>query len=187
MLIDPHPEGSQPSNQTEIISMIFGVTDISNLHLFRKIKEVSGVMNRLLGEHRADHHVTAARMRILLHLMVQAHQTQEGGVFPSTLSRHLGVSRNTVSALLKGLEEQGLVERHIHTDDRRQILIRLTPAGQTLITEQGPIFGAFVCGLFESLTQPERTQVIALLDKVIASMYKRAEELGLQPYEPVTE
>jgi DNA-binding MarR family transcriptional regulator len=101
------------------------------------------------------------------------------GLLPSELSRFLGVSRNTVSALLNGLEEQGLIERHLHPTDRRQFLIRITPGGHDLVCARAPEFGAFVASMFEVLSLEERATLLALLDKLYESLRDQAAAMGL--------
>ncbi len=51
----------------------------------------------------------------------------------SELTKKLGVSRMTVSRMVRGLEKQGYVERRPSPFDRRGIVVRLTPAGRALM------------------------------------------------------
>jgi DNA-binding MarR family transcriptional regulator len=98
---------------------------------------------------------------------------------PSELSAALGVSRNTVSALLNGLEEQGLIERHLHPTDRRQFLVRITPAGCDLVRTRAPQFAAFIASLLDDLSPDERHTLFVLLDKLYSRMLERAVEAGI--------
>lgn len=54
-------------------------------------------------------------------------------VMPSEISRHLGVSSASTTALLDRLERAGLLERVGHPTDRRSILIAPTPAAFSTI------------------------------------------------------
>jgi DNA-binding MarR family transcriptional regulator len=69
---------------------------------------------------------------------------REGVNAPSRLAEHLEVQPSQVSHLLASLEEAGLVERHLDPEDRRRVLLRLTPKG-----ERGPkaAQGGLACGL----------------------------------------
>jgi len=161
------------------MAAILNTEDMRVLELFHRLKVVSHLLNHLVGEHRKDIRLSHARMRLLIRLAVSDRLGNDQGLPPSELSRFLGVSRNTVSALLNGLEEQRLIERHLHPTDRRQFLIRITPAGHDLVCARAPEFGAFVASLFEVLSPEERATLLALLDKLYESMLDRAAAMGL--------
>ncbi|MFN3180114.1 MAG: MarR family winged helix-turn-helix transcriptional regulator [Thermus sp.] len=56
-----------------------------------------------------------------------------GGVdLPSRLAEHLEVLPSQVSHLLASLEEAGLLTRHPNPQDRRRVLLRLTPQGEAV-------------------------------------------------------
>jgi len=162
-----------------IMADIFSTEDMSKLELFRKLKAVSHLLSHLAGEYRKDVKLSQARMRLLIWLAVSDRMGNERGLLPSELSRFLGVSRNTVSALLNGLEEQGLIERHLHPTDRRRLIIRITPGGHDLVCARAPEFGAFVASLFEALSPEERATLLALLDKLFKGLLDRAAAMGL--------
>jgi DNA-binding MarR family transcriptional regulator len=52
-------------------------------------------------------------------------------------AQRLGVDRTTMVALLDGLEDKGLVERHPHADDRRKNVVELTVAGRGTLRDAG--------------------------------------------------
>lgn len=56
----------------------------------------------------------------------------EGVQLPSRLAEQLEVLPSQVSHLLASLEETGLLERHPDPQDRRRVLLRLTPKGEAL-------------------------------------------------------
>lgn len=56
----------------------------------------------------------------------------EGVQLPSRLAEQLEVLPSQVSHLLASLEEAGLLERHPDPQDRRRVLLRLTPKGEAL-------------------------------------------------------
>ena len=57
---------------------------------------------------------------------------------PTHLSRCQSVSKNTISSLIGGLEEQGLVERELDRDDKRVFRIHLTDAGRQAVRRPRP-------------------------------------------------
>lgn len=54
----------------------------------------------------------------------------EGNVIPSEISNEIGISTARVAATLNSLESKGLISRSIDVNDRRRILVELTPRGK---------------------------------------------------------
>lgn len=181
-MINTSPEHcTQWSEIEKIMSDIFDVDDMSGFDLFRRFKLIDGLAHYLLGEYRKeDVQISQARMRLLIWLTAHKRMGQASGLTPSKLSQHLGVSRNTVSALLNGLEEQGLIERQLSPTDRRQFQIHITPDGIDLVETRAPQFAAFVAGLFKDLSPAERKTLMQLLGKLIDSMLKQAATMELR-------
>lgn len=176
----PRPAHAYPSSaETQhILFGIFGVEDLENLNLFRQITGIAHLVSYLKGRYRKDDPLSAARMRLLIRLAADLEMGHTAGLSPSQLSEFLCVGRNTVSALLNGLEEQAFIERHLHPTDRRQFLIRITPAGQEMVHTRAPLFAAFVADLFSVFSVEERANLLALLDKLFDSLYEKAAALG---------
>jgi len=60
-----------------------------------------------------------------------------------------GISKGTLTGVVKTLEARGLVARSAHPSDRRLVLLRLTPEGQALMERLFPAFNdeeTFVLG-----------------------------------------
>jgi DNA-binding MarR family transcriptional regulator len=151
-----------PQEVQQAMAELFGSENTEQMELFRRLKAVAHVLNHLSGDHRKDGHLSSARIRLLIRLKIDP-----DGLEPSELSRFLGVSRNTVSALLNGLEEQGLIERRLHPSDRRRLLIQITPAGEEMVETRVPKFGGFVATLFDPLSANEQHLLRGLLDKLL--------------------
>ena len=64
----------------------------------------------------------------------------------------LAMDRTTLTANLKPLEHRGLVERAADIRDRRARLLRLTPAGRTVLAEAAPIWRQTHAGLEAALS-----------------------------------
>ena len=92
------------------------------------------------------------------------------GVTPTHLSRIRNVSKNTISALLRGLEEQGLIERALDPEDRRGFRIRLTEAGRDLVRSTSPQHLARLNLLASGLTPDEQRQLVELVRKLYRSL-----------------
>jgi MarR family transcriptional regulator, negative regulator of the multidrug operon emrRAB len=89
---------------------------------------------------------------------------------PTHLSRCQNVSKNTISSLIGGLEEQGLVERELDRTDKRVFRIHLTDTGRQAVQETAPEHVAYLNALAGGLTEEERGQLIGLLEKLHASL-----------------
>jgi DNA-binding MarR family transcriptional regulator len=162
------------------MSDIFLIEDMGELELFRRLKAVKHLLSILTEAYCPKNTLSHARMSVLIWLLVKEKLGAESGLSPSELSKHLGVSRNTVSALLNGLEEQKYIERHLHLTDRRQFVIQITPTGRDLVHTNAPQLASFISDLFVDLSAEERDTLFTLLEKLYESMLNRAIALGLQ-------
>ncbi len=88
------------------------------------------------------------------------------GITPTELSHFQRVSKNTISALLRGLEEQGLIQRNLDSEDLRVFRIQLTDAGRALVLNTAPNRIAGLNKLLSGLNPEEREQLILLLEKL---------------------
>src|SRR6266568_1371328 len=95
------------------------------------------------------------------------------GVKPDTLeikvseiSKMLHVTSPTITQLLKGLEANGLVTRHIDPTDRRAVGIALTEKGEMVTQQAADAFSASFEGLVEYLGEEQSYQLAELLSKV---------------------
>ena len=101
--------------------------------------------------------VSYARMRLLGALHCNGSRIMSG------LSDELGVTRRNVTALVDGLEAEGLVRRLPHPTDRRATIIELTDEGaRTMDTLYDGHRGA-VAELFDDLSEDDRRELVRLL------------------------
>lgn len=113
-----------------------------------------------------------AQYRILMSLFFCEQVSGRGQLNPSEISERQGTSRNTVSALIRNLEEAGLVERHLDKEDRRKFNIRLTEAGRALVRENASRHMHIIGNCFGVLEAEEQKQLSQLLAKLGASIHK---------------
>jgi DNA-binding MarR family transcriptional regulator len=104
-----------------------------------------------------------AQYRVLMSLYFCEWAGRCDGLNPSEISVHQGTSRNTISALIRSLEDEKLVERHLDSDDRRRFNIRLTNAGRRIILDHSSHFIQATDELFKVLTPEEMESLGALL------------------------
>jgi DNA-binding MarR family transcriptional regulator len=121
-------------------------------------------------------HVTMRLMRGVATEMRRAPQSLEPGqmatlmrlsLMPAAmgeLAKHLGVSVPTVSKSIDVLVERGWVERWIDPSDRRQTIVRLTPAGRGVAAGMKKQSERYVASLLKPLKGQDRTRILAMLD-----------------------
>lgn len=63
-------------------------------------------------------------------LMALDHLFSRGPMAPKDLSALMGVTSGTMTALLDRVEKAGFLKREPHPEDRRGLIIHLTPAGE---------------------------------------------------------
>ncbi|HJZ55002.1 MAG TPA: MarR family transcriptional regulator [Gemmataceae bacterium] len=112
--------------------------------------------------------VSFARMKLLGVL----HRT--GPQIMSGLSDELGVTPRNVTALVDGLEEEGLVRRVPHPTDRRATVVELTETG----AEYGCQMAAgghldAIAELFRELTPADQRELIRLLGLLREGLARR--------------
>ncbi len=97
-----------------------------------------------------------------------------GEIKVSEISQLLHVTSPTVTQLLKGLEANGLVERHIDLTDRRAVGIALTEKGEQVTRQAREMFSASLRGLIEYMGEEESNQLADLLFKSFRYYNERA-------------
>lgn len=140
--------------------------DARGVELAAMIRALSGLYETLSTQELTGGELSGARLGVLVRLLAEMRRGNVQGVSPTYLSHCLHVSKNTVSALLRRLEDQGLIERVLDTADRRRFLIRLTPAGEHLVTEIAPRHIELLNAPLADFTPDERAQLLALLEKL---------------------
>ncbi|MCZ2095314.1 MAG: MarR family transcriptional regulator [Chloroflexota bacterium] len=167
-----------PPHVRALMGQVFGKENMQALELAQHLRIVVQLMRNLSGENARSGPLSPARMRLLVHLLIASEHGCDA-LAPSSLSQHMGVSRNTISALLNGLEEQGYIVRELHLEDRRQFRVQITPAGAALVREYAPRHGALINSMLEPLSVEERAQMIEMTGRLIEHLAARAAALGL--------
>jgi DNA-binding MarR family transcriptional regulator len=107
---------------------------------------------------------TPARARLLMTL--QCH----GSCKMTDIGGYLSVTPRSVTKLVDGLEQEGLVVREPHPHDRRISMIRLTPQGMLVCKESAMANHAAITSLYEHLTAKEREQLGQILQKLLDAL-----------------
>jgi DNA-binding MarR family transcriptional regulator len=91
---------------------------------------------------------------------------QQPGLDQISVAKLLGLDRSTTGMVVAKLEQAGLVERCIGRGDRRRHSLALTPAGEKMLERLAAPARRAQTRLLSAFTPQERTQFLALLDKL---------------------
>ena len=105
-------------------------SDLTGVELLRRVCRAANLYDTILNRRLRASDLSGPRWHLLMHLRSDEMRHGPGGVSPTYLSKCQGVRKNTISSLLRGLEEQGLIERALDPTDWRAFRIRLSSAGR---------------------------------------------------------
>lgn len=140
-------------------------SDIRGIEIAGTIRMLTRFFDLAVRQSTAYSELSGPRLGILLRLMVE-----DAGINPTHLSHMQNVKKNTISALISGLEEQGLVERSVDPVDKRGYIIRITPSGRELVKSTAPGRFEFMNHAVASLTSEEKDHLLVLLNKLHVSL-----------------
>lgn len=103
-----------------------------------------------------------------------------GPVSPKALSQAVHLSQATVTGILQRLERRSLACREPSPDDRRSVLIAISPQGRSLLHAAPSLLQDRFRDALSTLDEYERLQILATLQQVARLM--GAEGLPTSPY-----
>jgi len=90
------------------------------------------------------------------------------GINGAELSRRLGVSPQNTAALVKKLEDRGLVVRRTHPRNPHVRELHLTDAGQAAVQEADELVGRLELDLRDALGDGDAATLHGLLERIVA-------------------
>ncbi len=106
----------------------------------------------------------AGQRRILVTLLKREGLTQK------ELQDVLEISSGALSEILQKMEEASLVERKKCCDDKRQVELALTPAGEDMALRVKAHYVRTLERMFECLNGQEKTRLGEILEKLVAHL-----------------
>lgn len=100
---------------------------------------------------------------------------------PSEISERLLVASATMTSTLDLLEHRGWIRRTPNPEDRRSVLVQITPEGQAAADQLLPGIRELERRTMSGLSTEEQTQLLDLLARIL----KQSAELAAQPPEPL--
>lgn len=170
-----HDHGKQDREQMrarfyQTLITLFNIEDTNGIEIFSAIHRITHLGEMLDSQPPDELDLSGPRWRLMLSLLIQEQYGNTEGLTPTVLSHAQRVSKNTISSLLRGLEEQGLIQRNLDPKDLRIFRIQLTQAGRELILDSAPKRLEKLNQLVSGLTPVERTQIKQLLEKLLNSL-----------------
>ncbi len=89
---------------------------------------------------------------------------EKDNILISQLAQRAGLTKATMTPLLKRLEEKGLIKRVVPSDNERQKNIVLTDSGRELSFKSGDVTKQAFCET--ALSESEAKEIIALCKKI---------------------
>ncbi len=90
----------------------------------------------------------------------------EGSVIPSEISNEVGISTARVAATLNGLESKGLITRRIDVNDRRRILVEMTPEGKEEVKKHYQKMMKTATNMLQYLGEQDAKEYIRIMGKL---------------------
>lgn len=85
---------------------------------------------------------------------------------PTTIAERAIVTTASITSLLDTLERRGLVRRQRHPDDRRKVLVEITPEGLAVVDEFLPAARGIEMAVMGGLGEQDRRRLLRTLTKV---------------------
>lgn len=128
-------------------------------NLIRTADLLLGLHNR----HTSDRYQLSPSARSVLAIVEGAGQPLE----PSVIAERLLVTTGSMTSLLDNLEKRGLIRRLPHPEDRRKLLIDITPAAQAIVDELLPVLHARERDVLgAALTAAEQRTLLSFVAKI---------------------
>jgi len=95
------------------------------------------------------------------------------------VAEEAGISKGTLTGVVKTLEGRGLIERRQHPEDGRLVLLRLTAGGQRLMAALFPAFNAEEAFVVEPLSADQNRTLAEVLRSVVGHLEDKSGERRL--------
>lgn len=126
-----------------------------------EILSLAGQIDRACAVRLAPYRLSESKF-LLLSLL----RDEPDGAAPHVLADLAGVTRATMTGLLDGMARDGLITRSHDSEDRRKMIVRLTPAGTALAATLGDEHLRWISSLCSGLGPEDRRMLSALLERV---------------------
>jgi|OpeIllAssembly_1097287.scaffolds.fasta_scaffold00028_5 DNA-binding MarR family transcriptional regulator len=181
-MVKPVVAPSKREKELQDLLRLRGVEDTRGFALMRALMASARMLEVVADHDLQEAGLSLPRLRLLVWLHLEEQRGNQEGISPSVLSHHQSISKNTVSSLLASLEERGLIERALSSEDKRSFKIQLTRAGRTLVQSTLPKHNSALQQVFVALSAEEQKSLLKLLSKLRESLHKQITDSELDSY-----
>jgi DNA-binding MarR family transcriptional regulator len=154
------------NNWLEFVQTRHPDIDPKSIQLMDEMRQVAQLLRQMGENSLATAGLSYAKYRLLMGLMISEDYEGKVGLNPSEISERQGTGRNTISALIRDLEVDGLIERTLDLLDRRKFNIRLTDAGREMVRQHSKNHLATIASCFDILDEDEKVYLAGLMTKL---------------------
>ncbi len=90
----------------------------------------------------------------------------EDNVIPSEISNEIGISTARVAATLNSLEGKGWISRKIDVNDRRRILVEITPAGKEQVEKHFQMIMKTMTNMLQYLGEHDAKEYVRITGRL---------------------
>jgi DNA-binding MarR family transcriptional regulator len=128
--------------------------------LLRQIKQSMVCQaDKLLGQHDLTHAQWAPMLRLRF----------VGPMSSAALARELAMDGGAMTRLLDRLEAKGLIRRERSVEDRRVVVVSLSPAGEQAMAEMPAVLSQIFNAHLAGFSQQEFQTLLTLLQRIVAN------------------
>lgn len=114
--------------------------------------------------HLAAHDVSLGQWRVL------AAVWHEGELMQTDIAHHTSIDTSTLSRMLAGMEQRGLLKREKSPQDSRAVLVRLSPKGRKIAEALIPKALGVEAAALEGLSGAEVAKLHAVLRRIFENL-----------------
>ena len=90
----------------------------------------------------------------------------------SELGAHMNLERGSFTTVIDGLVAHGLLERRGDSEDRRRVVVELTPEGERFVREEIERIHKHIVGKLDGLPEEDRDRFLKALDDLFEMTWR---------------
>lgn len=144
---------AEPSDRARLDAALVTAMEVTLTRYFRTIRHV-------VEQAASEEKITLAQFRCLQAIAAR------GTTLTTRLAEQMRVTMPTMTSRIDGLVERGLVERQPDPQSRRQIQLRLTPAGAALLASYQTMMNEWLSTFLAPLDEGQKRRLLAALEDI---------------------
>ena len=142
--------------------------DIISVMLYLELNKAYKVMKKNYDKFSDEFGLTEAKFSIMMLLSYEENMI----LSPSEISKKIGNKKSTITGILKGLEQQNLIQRVNIGQDKRTNYVQLTKEGQLKLQNFLPHNYDLVADMFKAFDEEEKATFLNLVNKLRLNIEK---------------